>query len=128
MPQISDEMHRIHMFDARRVHYRLGWSYQGVLAGIGTTRAPRRARFMAQWKRDERPAPSEQVRLDEDGYELPGPHADVLFALQAASDVRRRRGFWTKLVGRGPVGAEVVERRIVRPTAPSEPEAGTATL
>jgi hypothetical protein len=83
---------------------------------------------MAQWKRDERSAPSEQVWLDEDGYERPGPHADVLFVLQADSDVRRRKGFWTKLVGRGPAGTEVVERGIARPAAPSEPEAGTATL
>jgi len=83
---------------------------------------------MAQRKRDERPAPSEQARLDEDGYERPGPHADVLFALQAGPDIKRRRGFWTKLVGRGQAGAGAPEIRIVRPAAPSEPETGTATL
>jgi hypothetical protein len=83
---------------------------------------------MAQRKRDERPAPNEQARLDEDGYERPGPHADVLFALQAGSDARRRRRFWMKLAGRGPAGTGVAESRIVRPVTPSEPEAGTATL
>lgn len=86
---------------------------------------------MAQRKRDERPTPakpSEQARLDEDGYECPGPHADVLFALEAGPHTKRRRRFWMKLVGRGQAGTGAVESRIVRPAAPSEPEAGTATL
>ncbi|MFL6126900.1 hypothetical protein [Actinophytocola sp.] len=45
------------------------------------------------------------MRLDEDGYEYPGPHADVLFGLEpdtTAGQELRRRGFWTKLVGRAP--------------------------
>jgi hypothetical protein len=77
---------------------------------------------MAQRKRNERPAsakPGEQARLDEDGYELPGPHADVLFALQVGPDIKRRRRFWLR---------GEAEVRIVRPPAASEPEAGTATL
>jgi hypothetical protein len=78
---------------------------------------------MAQRKRNERPAPGEQARLDEDGYEYPGPHADVLFALQAGPDIKRRRRFWMKLVGRGQAGTGAAEVRIVRPAAPSEPEA-----
>lgn len=76
---------------------------------------------MAQRKPNERPSPanrSEWARLDEDGYELPGPHADVIFALAATPDLKRRRRFWMKVVGRGPV----------RPTAGAEPEADATSM
>ena len=80
---------------------------------------------MAQRKRNERPASAKPGGLDEDGYEYPGPHADVLFVLQAGPDIKRRNRFWMKLVGRGQAGTET---GLVRPAAPSEPETGTATL
>lgn len=50
---------------------------------------------MAQRKQNERSA-SEQARFDEDGYECPGPHADVIFELESAPEPRRRLKFWTK--------------------------------
>jgi hypothetical protein len=83
---------------------------------------------MAQRKRNERPASAKPGGLDEDGYEYPGPHADVLFVLQSGPDIKRRRRFWMRLVGRGQAGAGAAETGLVRPAAPSEPEAGTATL